>query len=160
MTNITKMILCLFLLLAAGGVCVKAQNAIRVSTPQGKTVIVMLDENPNITANEQEAVLTAGATSYTFPFENYVDMVFIEVDDSGVSTLRDHEEAPILHAGAGSALIENLKPGDRGAVYDLGGIMKIEYEADDDGTISIDLSRLAKGVYMVTVNGITFKILR
>lgn len=151
--------LCLLASLATGTIIAQADPAIRVSTPQGESAIVLLAEQPVLTADSNEVNVTAGENSFTFPLENYVDIVFVDSEYTGVKDIMSTGEAPLFSFIAGSATVSNLKQGNLVRLYTLDGSLKASGKADGDGNVTLDLAGHEKGVYLVTVNGISFKVL-
>lgn len=137
----------------------RAQDAIRVSTPQGENAVVLLSEKPVMTATADEVTVKAGEVSYVFPLENYVDIVFVDAEENGIGINETDAKSVVFSVNSKMAIVENLNAGDIVSVFSIGGFPVTTESAKADGIARIDLSKLPTGAYVIAVNGVSFKIL-
>ena len=122
----------------------------------GKTSEVELYTMPRIQMTAEKMIVTVQGSRQEFPKSDVVRFTYKGIA-TGISTVRPEtryrvDEDRVTFYGIGSA--------DRISVYNSGGF-QIPVRLTGDGTEAVlSLAPLPKGVYLVSINGRTFKFIR
>ena len=123
-----------------------------VNLTDGSQVKIMMAESLKLSFNEDELVATGIDSDVTVPKANIVN--FTHLAESGVDGL---ESAPDYTIVNGVMEFNNLPSQSVVAVYDHSGRTMLREMAE--GYYSLSLDRFSKGVYVVTVNNVSYKII-
>lgn len=128
-----------------------------VHTKDGSQVAFLLSERPKVSFSDGYLLITSSEADATYPLSDVLMFTFEEIESeaTGLSLLPADETSFALEGGA--IVVTGLKEGSTAKVYTIGGIM-IHSEKVDGGTWTYSLSSLSSGVYIISINGKTFKI--
>ena len=117
---------------------------------------IALGAEPNVTFEDNLVTVT----------NNIGDQLFFNLPDLWKFTY-DHptsindiaaNDATSMQCDGNSIVFNNLKAGANIAVYAANGTLVMNKRVAADGEYAFSLSNLSQGVYLVNVNGLTFKI--
>ncbi len=117
------------------------------------------DFEPNVTFSDGQLVITT----------KYFDVVFYDLSDIRKITYKYDEGSGINDIIADKSLMQfvgndivftTLKAGDRICVYAANGTQVMNKVVAGNGETLLSVSGLSQGIYMINVNGKTFKILK
>lgn len=133
---------------------VQAQKVLDIRFKDGQHQQIKLADNPQMTNNGTNWVVTATGfeAQYTYP----------EVDELTVADTPSGMEMVEGNAGISyenKVLTVTAAPGTRVTVATIGGVAVKALAVPAGGTVSVDMSALPKGTYVVAVNKKAFKIL-
>lgn len=119
-----------------------------------------LAKEPVITFPQANMVVTTDNDTLSTPLSDVANYKFrTEKVSSGIKTLpsanAQNSEASFTFA---NATINGLKAGARVAVYTANGVMVSTATADQNGSVSLELNQLPKGVYILHTPNKSFKI--
>lgn len=124
----------------------------------GTKVAYALAEKPKVTFTETDLVITTYGVEVNYPLENMARFTYETNDESAIVNLQT-EESPFKINGE-SLLFPALKANSTVSVYSLNGTQVFRKTIRQNGEYAFPLSYLNAGVYMVNVNGLTYKIVK
>lgn len=120
-------------------------------------VAYALDDEPKITFTETELVIESKTFKVSYPLED-MDRFTYESQSSGIKDLQTEKET--FQIEGESLIFPSLKANSSVALYSLNGTLILKKTIKEAGEYSFPLSNLMTGVYMVSVNGITYKVMK
>lgn len=124
----------------------------------GTRVAYALAEQPKVTFTETDLVITANGVEVSYLLENMARFTYESNDNTAVINLQT-DESPFKLDGE-SLLFPTLKANTTVSVYSLNGTLVFKKTVRQNGEYALPLSNLIAGVYMVNVNGLTYKIIK
>lgn len=128
-----------------------------VWTDAGEQISYPLSDKPKVTQNDDVLVVTTTDTSVEYPksdvekftlaFQTVTNVEEIEINSSIRHTRECIEMA-------------NCRAGSIVTMYSTSGQLIRSYTVADDGTLSIDISALESGIYILSNENITYKLLK
>ena len=86
-----------------------------------------------------------------------VDKLTFSGKITGIDKVVDKSSAIRISVSAGAVLVDGLKPADKVSLYGANGALLFSVKADTQGRATINVSRLATGVYIVYTPTNSFK---
>lgn len=123
----------------------------------GTQVAYALAERPKVTFTETDLVITANGVEVNYTIENMARFTY-EDNTSAITNLQTDESTFKLDGE--SLLFPALKANSTVSVYSLNGTLVFKKTVRQNGEYAFPLSNLNAGVYMVNVNGLTYKIVK
>lgn len=120
-------------------------------------VAYALDDEPKITFTETELVIESKTFKVSYPLED-MDRFTYESQSSGIKDLQTEKKT--FQIEGESLIFPSLKANSSVALYSLNGTLILKKTIKEAGEYSFPLSNLMTGVYMVSVNGITYKVMK
>ena len=146
--NFTKRILAAGLFLLAGLSAVRAEEArLIITTTNGTVAQFLIADSPVITYQDNLLTVTGGGSEISVEADAVGSFDFVPSEDTGVSIIT-----------ADGSMFSGLKPGDPVLVYTADGKLAASFKADESTSVSVDLSPLPAGIYIVRTPGASFKI--
>lgn len=148
-------------LLLGFSIFTKAENNptnLVVWAKDGTKVAYALAEKPKVTFTETDLVITAKGVEVNYSLENMARFTYESNDESAIINLQT-DESPFKLTGE-SLLFSALKANSTVSVYFLNGTLVFKKTVRQNGEYTFPLSNLNAGVYMVNVNGLTYKIMK
>lgn len=148
-------------LLLGFSIFAKAENNptnLVVWAKDGTKVAYALAEKPKVTFTETDLVITAKGVEVNYSLENMARFTYESNDESAIINLQT-DESPFKLTGE-SLLFPALKANSTVSVYSLNGTLVFKKTVRQNGEYAFPLSNLNAGVYMVNVNGLTYKIVK
>lgn len=133
-------------------------NSLVVWAKDGTKVAYALADKPKVTFTETEMVITSNGIEVNYALENMVRFTYENSSITGITDLKNGETFFKLNGEA--LLFPSLKANSTMSVYSANGTLIFKQTVRKDGEYSFPISNLNTGVYMVNVNGITYKILK
>ena len=133
------------------------QKKLVVWTKDGTQVMYALNEKPKVTFTETDMVIATDYLEANYAIENIVRFTY-ESDEKPTS-IEDLEttNTPFVYDGE-FILFSSLKTNSIISIYALNGTLVFNKTVQTAGQFCIPLSKLRSGVYLVSVNGLTYKI--
>ena len=134
--------------------------ALLVNTTDGNTVEYDFEYLPVATFEGGVMIITddRSADSTRFEMDNVVNMTFRSVS-SGVAEVSEATHVRISVAD-GYLTVSGLESGARMTVYDTAGNSVVSAVAAENGSVTVGISHLGKGIYVVATPGCSFKFIR
>ena len=136
----------------------ESKTQLVVWVKDGTKVAYALAEKPKVTFTETDLVITTYGVEVNYPLENMARFTYETNDESAIVNLQT-EESPFKINGE-SLLFPALKANSTVSVYSLNGTQVFRKTIRQNGEYAFPLSNLNAGVYMVNVNGLTYKIIK
>ena len=124
----------------------------------GTKVAYALAEEPKMSFTETDLVITTKSVEVNYSLENMARFAYGNEKDTAIKNLQTDEETFKLNGE--SLLFPSLSAKSTVSIYSAGGKLVFKKTAVTAGEYSFPLSSLSAGTYMVTVNGITYKIVK
>lgn len=141
--------------------CVQWANADRIMnlvvwTNDGAKVSYALSEKPKVRFTEDYLVIDAGDTEVNYELKNMRRITYESVDMSEITDIGSNDKP--FNIGCNSLIFPDMKANSVVSIYALDGVLVFVKEVDCDGEYAFPLAKLSAGVYLVNVNGVTYKI--
>ena len=149
-------------LLLGFSIFAKAENNptnLIVWAKDGTKVAYALAEKPKVTFTETDLVITAKGVEVNYSLENMARFTYEEDNTTTAITNLQTGESPFKLNGE-SLLFPTLKANSTVSVYSLNGALVFKKAVLQNGEYAFPLSNLNAGVYLVNVNGLTYKIVK
>lgn len=124
----------------------------------GTQVAYALAEKPKVTFTENDLVITANGVEVNYNLENMARFTYGNNTSTTITNLQTDESTFTLNGE--SLLFPALKANSTVSVYSLNGTLVFKKTVRQNGEYAFPLSNLNTGVYMVNVNGLTYKIVK
>lgn len=144
-------------LFAVAGLSVSAltYKSVAVNLVSGGSVEVNLSDDLSATFDEYNLLITDGDRNVTVSRSDIKSFSFSENPASGIGNIAADGAAPVIVGG--SMVFSDLPAGAVVAVYAVNGALLSQAEVDG-GSYTLDLSTLPSGTFVVSVNGVAYKI--
>ena len=150
----------LFLLLPLLSMMVMANEPITqlvIWAKDGTKVAYALAEKPKLTFTESELVVKTDNIEVTYDLEQMLRFTYESGSVTGMTDLRTESTFSIQNE---ALVFPALSANSTVSVYSLNGSLVFKKTIRTAGEYAFPLSGLNTGVYLVNVNGITYKILK
>lgn len=126
----------------------------------GAKVEYMLKDNP-VTTFDQEGnlVITTETLVAYWPHDKVLRFTY-SGNESGIEDVNQDSRLMLVEEGRDMLLLSGLMAGTEIAVYTADGRLCKNLHADDAGNLSVDLLAEPAGLYIVRVDGVTYKIMK
>lgn len=124
----------------------------------GTQVAYALAEKPKVTFTETDLVITANGVEVNYKLENMARFTYEDNTSTAITNLQTDESTFKLDGE--SLLFPALKANSTVSVYSLNGTLVFRKTVRQNGEYAFPLSNLNAGIYMINVNGLTYKILK
>lgn len=159
-----KFLLFVFTLAMCGGPASAALTALHIHTSSHGVITLMLDEQPELTFNDDRSITVAVKADPTvepvsISFDDVESCNYGDKDDySSVSApASDSEVAISVEIGAEAVIFAGVAGGSTVEVYNLAGVRVVDDTASD-GVFSLRRDTLAHGVYIVRIGKFVTKL--
>ena len=152
-----KLLLILFLL--SFGLSIQAEINLYVWKKDGSKVAFALSEEPKVTFSENSLMINSTTVTVSYDLEDMAKFTYEDSESQGIRNIENDKESSFKFDGE-MLLFPSLKVGSKVAIHNLGGVLVFSRTIEAAGDYSFPLSHFDKGVYMVTVNGLTYKIVK
>lgn len=127
-----------------------------VWTNDGAKVAYALSEKPKVTFTEDYLVISAYDVEVKYEIEKMSRITYEPVDMSEITDIESNDKS--LKIDRNSLIFPDMKANSVVSVYALDGTLVFVKAVDCDGEYAFPLAKLSAGVYLVNVNGVTYKI--
>ena len=159
-TGIISVILLCFLLAGTSkGLAAEAsagqERKLVVWLKDGEKVYYDLEESPKTTFTGSDVIITTDVVTVSYPMEQVLRYTY-DLATTDIENLKENEIHISQHGN--SLGFENLKSGTVIKVYSIDGTLKDSVSAG--GSVTVSLDNYSSGVYIIKVNGMTYKVLK
>ena len=116
---------------------------------------VLLEEEPTITFSGDNIVIKTSSTEVTYAMET---VSYFNYEDNAATSISGVEVADGVRVNGDIIAISGLPAGSKVFVYAAGGQICISEVANENGEATLNITSLARGVYIVNANNISTKI--
>ena len=114
-----------------------------------------LTDTPVVTYGGENLVVSTGDEQFTTALSGISQLTFEQVP-TGIDEMVEESQKPVFTPG--QARFEGLKNHATVSIYTIDGKMLSSMRANEEGTVSIDLSTLPQGVYILRTPNQSYKI--
>ena len=136
----------------------EAINSLVVWAKDGTKVAYALADKPKVTFTGTDLVITSNGIEVNYALENMVRFTYEDFSQTGITNLKNGEISFKLNGEA--LLFTSLKANSTVSLYSANGTLVFKQIVRKDGEYSFPISNLKTGVYIVNVNGLTYKIMK
>ena len=154
----TKLLLSLFFCFCLISKAEDIKTHLAVWAKNGTKVAYALTEEPKVTFTETDMVITAKSVEVNYSLENMARFTYESNDESTSINLNTDKECFKLNGE--TLLFPSLSAKSTIYIYSADGKLVFKKTIQTAGEYSFPLSSLSAGTYLVTVNGITYKIVK
>ena len=160
MNNVSKRIVLLFVMMTMLPMMIKASDMSKdimvVWTKDGEKTAYALKERPVLKFTDTEILLFSGGIEISFPLELFARYTYESSDLTGVYDISTEEIYGYFDGDY--LLFPSLRAKSTVSIYSLSGRLIIQKRVKADGEYSFPLASLPSGIYIIKVNGLTYKI--
>lgn len=124
----------------------------------GTRVAYLLLEEPKVTFTETELFVTTNSVEVNYPIDNMARLTYETEDPTSIRNLKNNKTSFKMNGEA--LLFPALKANSTVSIYSLSGKLEFQKTVQTSGEYTFPLSNLSTGAHMVSVNGVTYKILK
>lgn len=154
-TTLCIMMLSLFSIVA---VAQETINSLVVWAKDGTKVAYILEDKPKVTFTETDLVITSNGIEVNYSLENMLRFTYEDFSQTDIINIKNEETSFRLNGEM--LLFPSLKSNNTVSVYSANGTLVFKKTVRQNGEYSFPISNLNTGVYMVNVNGLTYKIVK
>lgn len=153
-----KLLTTLLLIFCISVMADEPKSNLVVWAKDGTKVAYALNEEPIVTFTETDLVIIANGVEVNYSLDN---MARITYETNEFNSIRDLKTNDMLFKLDGESLLfPFLSTNSTVSIYALNGILVFKKTVQAAGEYSFPLSYLNAGVYTITVNGLTYKIVK
>ena len=128
-----------------------------VCTKDGSKVLYALEEKPKITFTDTELVITTKGVEIAYALSDMNLLTYENGETTGITNLYDDASFKL----DGNAIVfSKLKAKDIVSLYSINGTLVFKKTVSQDGEYAVSLNNIETGVYVVNVNGLTYKFVK
>lgn len=131
-----------------------------VWTNSGETFSYPLSERPKVTQTTSSLVLTTTQTEVEYPKDDVWKFTLQEIEDIETLNVNIFNDNHSIFQRNNIVCISNLRPGAVVCVHSVSGILHSSHEISEIGSLTIDLSGFSSGIYILSTENITYKIIK
>lgn len=135
------------------------QDAVAVYRTNGEVEYFTFDGRPTITYQGDNLIMVCGNQHVQYTLKGLEKIAFTTTEVTGIGDLQG-VEGVTFNFHDDQIAIANAKAGDTVRLYDTTGRMVDSSIVDSDGRLTLSLSALTKGIYIVKMGTTSYKILR
>ena len=124
----------------------------------GTKVAFDFKENPIITINQEELILTTDSTQINYSIVNLDKITYENVIVDGIINLTAQE--PIISFNGEMLVFPSIETNSTVSLYRQDGKLVLKKTILQKGEYDIPIHTVEKGLYIVDLNGITYKFLK
>lgn len=124
----------------------------------GTRVAYALFEKPRVTFSETELLITSEKVEVKYALDKMAYFTYEYIPSVGITNLLTDES--LFTIDGESLLFPALQANSSVYIYTVNGALVFKKIIQEEGEYSFPLSDLSTGVYLVSVNGLTYKIVK
>lgn len=129
-----------------------------VWTKRGEQISIPLIEKPKIINSGDNLIMNTTTTTVEYP-KTEVGKFTLNLQEPGGIDAGEMSDCEIIHNG-NIVILSGLRAGSEVKVFTIGGYAVLTGCVGDDGSLALDLSPLGQGIYIVSTENITCKIIK
>lgn len=132
-------------------------NAIKIHNKSGIFVTILLSEQPKVTFEGNDIVLTTHMSVVNYPSTEIVKLTYLDVKDA--TCIDNFTSSSIVFSFNNEVVkIQNLASQTKVSLYTVEGILIVSGVTDAKGCVSLPIPKAAQTCMIVKTPSITFKI--
>lgn len=134
------------------------KDAMVVETKTDGRVVFFFDENPEMAFSGGSVFFETTSEKVDYPMSDVTEIKFERVKTSGIDDASLREVRFFFTDDR--LTVEGLNPSALVTLYSVDGSARLQDTADADGTAVLPTGTLPKGVYVVTADKVTYKLVK
>ena len=122
------------------------------------SVAYALDDEPKITFSDTDLIIKTNNVEVNYPLESMNRFTYETSKNTAIRNLQTDEVT--FRIDGKSLLFPSLKANSKISLYSLNGTLVFTRIIQEMGEYSFPLSGLIPGVYLVNINGLTYKVVK
>ena len=151
-----RLLLCIIGVVSMAMTASAQQDCLTVWHKDGSKVLFKLSEKPKVTYGDSLVIIQTG-TTVEYAFQTIQKMTFESEEMVGIKEVKSGPEHPFLSDGETVSFLSADKD-LRVTIVQLNGIVVKDITVRRGQQSSLSLRSLPPGVYLLNVNGVTYKI--
>ncbi len=150
-----------FLILFVISFCltIKAEVQLVIKSKTGSDITLALKNKPKIIFKEGNLEVWGEQLLFSFEMDKLAGYTYVGVEDSSIKNIED-DRISSFEMDGDMLIFPSLKEGDAISLYSVNGTIVFNRKVETPGRYSFPISHLDKGVYLIKVNGISYKIVK
>ena len=153
-----KLLMLLLSFISLSAIADETKSFLVVWAKDGTQVAYALAEKPKIMFTETDLIIKANEVEVNYPLNNMARFTYEADDFTAIRNLRTDEVS--FNLDGESLIFPALHANSTVSLHSLNGALIFSKTVHTAGEYSFPLSNLNAGVYVVTVNGLTYKIVK
>jgi len=153
-----KLLICVLLFSFVSTMANEPREILVVWAKDGSQMAYALAEKPKVSFTANDLVITTNGVDVNYPLEELARFTYEYNQTTSITNLQTNESLFILNDE--TLLFPALRTNSTVSVFSLNGMLIFKKTIREDGEYAFPLSNLNAGVYMVNVNGLTYKIVK
>ena len=153
-----KLLTVLFLFIGFSAMAEEIKNYLVVWSKDGSKAAYALIDKPKVTFTETDLIIFTKGVEVNFPLDDMYRFTYEVRDITAIRDLKTNEVK--FKIDGESLLFPSLKANTIVTIRSLNGIQVFKKELQVAGEYSFPLSNLNSGIYLITVNSLTYKIIK
>lgn len=149
----------LFVLLSVINLHAEIVEAVFVWSKDGTKIGYVLQSTPKMTFSSTDLIITSDNLEIKYPLDKLPRFTFEKTENASVSEIFSDVQN-LFKITNHSIEFTNLSENIVVKIYSLDGMILVNESVREGGSHSISLDSLNCGLYVVSVNGITYKIVK
>ncbi len=148
-------------LFGLGAASVKAQSTVKgivIETAGGQRTEYALTETPELTYDGNTVTLTTKNVSVNYTATQIVKVELTDIHETSIEAVK--KEKGQLVVLADQILLSGLSANEKVQLYNESGILRSSWKVASNGKLTISLSDLSRGMYIIKTNHQSFKVTR
>jgi len=131
--------------------------ALKIWQSDGQVMTISLDDEPKTSYSDGNLIIKTNKTTVTFPLEKVLKYTYV-TDPTGISSPQTVSSK--LSSDGQTLTFTGLRANTQIALFNMAGQLLRTINSGDQSKTVVSLSNLPVGVYVVKVNGVTFKMMK
>lgn len=125
----------------------------------GEKTCYLLSSKPVITYNEENLLLTAIDVDIEVPRTD-IEKITIEKNPTDIQQISSDKQQGNIAVNADGALLSGFEKGLKVYLFQVNGVLVGQYTISESGSLTISLSGMERGIYIIKAGRSTIKIAR
>ena len=117
-----------------------------------------LSTKPKVTYDETFLTVSTTSVSTQYPAEDVWKFTLDKIEISGIEEILN--EVPTMRIVGDEVMFTGCRPGSEVRMFNVNGQSLAVEQADVDGALQINISHLPHGIYVLSTESITYKIIK
>ena len=152
-----KKLLLLLMVLFATSLAKADDKVLQILLSDGQVVSINLSEEPRTTYQDGNLVITTTKNTITYPLEQVKKFTYSSIA-TGIEA--SHQLGVAFSKDGETLTFTGLKPNTKVTLYNVAGQLLKTIDSKDSKKVVVSASQFPFGVYVVKVNGGTYKIMK
>ena len=130
--------------------------ALKIHGKSGADVIILLDERPKVTFDNNDLVIATQTRVVNYPAEEVLKFTYL--DELPVHVDNVTQSGMVFSFDDNKLMVQHLDPNVAVTVCAVDGRILASGQSDAQGRVSLTLPEVPGGVYVVKTSSVTFKV--